>query len=129
MQELARDVNGRFARATASSPEMHEAQMRAALHHLERGDGGIESPGTKAHEFAGGVGRQAAGAGNPPRIEQNGSAGNFDAAGQFGMFQVHAHIAACRVEFVEEKSADLALQFHDVEREAFVAALGAHCKC
>ncbi len=86
LDELAGDVYGGFPRSGAASPEMDEAQMRAALHHFVGGHCGIESAGEQAHETACGVWRESAGTEDAARVDEQRSASDFDAAGERGRF-------------------------------------------
>src|ERR1700674_5230872 len=107
---------------------MHETQMRAALHHFVGGHRGVESSGEQAHEAACGVRREAAWTEDAARVDEQWPAGDFDAAGERGRFQVDAHLAAFCLQLVKEIAADLALNSHGVQWKALVAAAGAYGK-
>ena len=103
--------------------------MRAALHHLVRGDGGIESPGKQASHAPGRVWRKSSRAGNFSRVHEQRWAGrNFDPASQFGIVEFHASVAAGRAQLIHQILADGNVDFDRALRKRFVAAFGAHRK-
>src|SRR5882724_10527889 len=119
-------MDRRFARLRSASPEMRETQMRAALHHFVSRNRRIKSAAQQTRQPPRGVRRQSAGAGDAPRINQNRSARDLDAARQFRIIQIDLYGAARRFEFVEERAADFAFKKHRIVREAFIAALRAN---
>ena len=86
---------------------MHEAQMRAALHHVIRRHRRIVSAGKQARHPPRGVRRQAARAGNFPRVHQRHALGDFHVAGHLRLVQSHAHAAACRAQFFQQVTPDV----------------------
>ncbi len=108
---------------------MHEIQVRAALHHFVRGDGGIESSGEQARHAPGRVGRKSSRAGNFSRVHQQRRPGrNFNPASQFGIVQFHASVASGRAQLIHQILADGNIDSDRALRKRFVAAFGAHGK-
>src|SRR6185437_4319595 len=102
--------------------------MGAALHHLICGDRRIETTREQAKHLAGGVRRQAAWAGNLPRINEGRSGGDFDSTSHVRIVQLHANIAARLSQTIQQETADDSFDLRALVREGFVAALSADCE-
>jgi len=104
---------------------VHEDEVRAALHHFVGGDRGIESAREQADHLPAGFRRQAARAGNLPRVDERRAGRNLHAAGAVRRTEVHARFAAGLAQAGEQMGAHRALDFRATIGEGFVAALGA----
>src|SRR6267154_6709865 len=121
-------MNGRLSRRGTSSPEMHKTQVRAALHHLVGGNGGIKPAGEQTNEPAGSVRREPARTDNAAGIDEQRPTRDFDAASERRCLQVDADVAAVGLQLVKKVAANLALDGHGVEGKALVAAARAYGK-
>jgi hypothetical protein len=71
LDQRTRHVHRGFSRTSAATPEVHEAHVRAAPHHFVGRHGRIVSAGEQAEHAAGGIRREAAGAGDFVGVDQH----------------------------------------------------------
>ena len=124
--QFARRVHRAFPRPRPAAPEMHEAQVRPALHHFVRRHRRIESARKQAGHAPRGVRRQTARPRNFPRVNQRRPRRDFDAASDLRIAQLHAHFPPRFAQPLQQISPHQSFDFRHRVRKRFVAALGPH---